>query len=315
MSIHEVIIDSEFPLSGTLTIPSNMNSKVPVVLIISGSGGANRDGNMMGFKSDRYKILSDYLNQLGYATLRYDKRGVSKSKGKAAKAGMWDLVEDVCACIDFLESSDLVDSTRIILCGHSEGCMLATLVADKKAVSAMILLSGAGTALRGHMEAQQMTFIEEVRELKGIKGFLLKRLIREKGAVEKQAKIFEKVINSNRDTFFLQGKLIPAKWIREHFSLENEDYLELLSKSQIPVLAVTGNKDVQTDYKGLVAVEELSNPNISCHVINDMDHMLTHYSGPLSILNIKKQYKGLSSKPLHDELQGVIQDFLESSTR
>lgn len=108
------------------------------MLIINGSGG-DRNGNQFGFKMNLYKCLSDYLVELGFVTLRYDKRGIGKSEGDGATTGMWDLIEDVKSNIDYLKTLDCVDSDKIILIAHSEGCILSVHLAQHIKVAGLVL--------------------------------------------------------------------------------------------------------------------------------------------------------------------------------
>lgn len=311
----EIIINGQYPLAGTLSLPQKTSESLPLVIIVNGSGGMNRDGNVFGFKSNRYKMLSHLFLDMGYATLRYDKRGVAKSKGRVTKTGMWDLIDDIRSSIDYARSLGEIDSSQIYLCGHSEGCILSTLVSKKEPLAGMILLSGAGTSIRIHMERQQTTMIEEVKGEKGLKGFLLRLFIREKGATEKQEKAFKKVIESNKDAMLIQGKVIPAKWLREHLNIDNDYILSILAKTSIPVLAITGDKDVQTDSSDLVQVKALDNPNIETMVIENMDHMLVEFKGEKTILNLGKQYKKSTKRPIHSQLVKALEDFLVSKNR
>lgn len=82
-----VTIESAFTLQGTLTIPTYYSETYPVIMLIGGTGKGNRDGNTSRLQLNLYKELADYFTSLGFAVLRYDKRGTHKSKGITIKQG------------------------------------------------------------------------------------------------------------------------------------------------------------------------------------------------------------------------------------
>ncbi|WP_100403547.1 alpha/beta hydrolase [Bacillus sp. FJAT-42315] len=307
MKTVEVIVQGEYLLSATVTIPENEHEKHPAVVIVSGTGSADRDGNMKGFQMNIYKELAQFLSSLGFVTIRYDKRGVAKSKGDAYKTGMLDLVNDVISQVEFLKTLSYVDLDRIVLLGHSEGCILTTIAHSKSPVSGLILLAGAGTSLKTAMQYQNMAIVEEVKTMKGVKGLLLRKLVSEKKVAEKQNKFFGTILASKEDVIKLQFKKFPAKWLREHLSYTDEMILNLLQETDCPVLAITGEKDVQANAADLQKVEALGKDNIHCHVVKEMDHMLREYIGEKSVLNVKKQYKNQIGKPTHPQLEEEIE--------
>ena len=127
-------------LSGTLTMP-NQNGSFPVVILIAGYGPNDRDYSMMGHK--RFMVLADHLTHNGLAVLRFDKRGAGKSTGDYATATSRDFADDVQACIKYLKTRKKIDCNKIGLIGHSEGGMIATMVAaESKDVAFLVLLAG-----------------------------------------------------------------------------------------------------------------------------------------------------------------------------
>ena len=114
----QIIINSEYDLSATLTLPEDGKEKHPAILIISGSGPGDLDGNFKKLKVNIYKYLAEYLTSIGFVTLRYDKRGVGTSKGEFNSTGMHDLIFDIQSNVDYLKTQSFVDSEKIILLGH-----------------------------------------------------------------------------------------------------------------------------------------------------------------------------------------------------
>lgn len=305
-----VLIQGETTIAATITTPDQERSSFPAIVLIGGTGGLDRDGNGTGFKSNLYKDLAEWLTIQGFITLRYDKRGIGKSGGNRHSVGLTGLVDDVSAVVRYLKSHDHV-SQDVLLLGHSEGCIVATLAAERESVSGLILLSGAGVALKTSMQEQAYALLEEVGRTKGIKGKLLRFSLNEKSVVGKQQKLFERVTATDQDTMRIQLMKFPAKWLREHLAHTDVSLRERLVQLNIPTLALTGDRDVQTDVEHLDELAALHVEHIEVQKIKDMDHMLKHFDGEMSILDVKKQYRSQLSEPLHPELQHQLHEWLK----
>src|SRR3954453_9018005 len=127
----EVMIQGQYPLAETLTIPEGKNEKFPLVVMVHGRGPINRDSNSKGMPMNIFKELSDLVVAEGFASIRYDKRGVGATKGDYYEAGVYDLIEDVLAVLEFAKKHPNIDSENVILLGHSEGSILAPFVNEK----------------------------------------------------------------------------------------------------------------------------------------------------------------------------------------
>lgn len=139
----EVSIQStgDVTLAGTLTLPKSKGPHA-VAIMITGSGGQDRDESLAGHKP--FLVIADHLTRNGLAVLRYDDRGIAKSTGDFAKATSKDFADDVRAAISFLKARDDIDAKRIGLIGHSEGGLIAPMVASGpggKSVAFSILLA------------------------------------------------------------------------------------------------------------------------------------------------------------------------------
>jgi len=133
-------------ISGTLAIPKNATRKIPVILIIAGSGPIDRDGNSpkLGIAANDYKLLASDLGKNGIATLRYDKRmvGQSISSTKESELHFDDYVDDAVVLIDFLSNDQRF--SKIIVLGHSEGSLVGMLAVRDEPVKGYISVAGAG---------------------------------------------------------------------------------------------------------------------------------------------------------------------------
>jgi fermentation-respiration switch protein FrsA (DUF1100 family) len=129
-------------LAGTLTTPDGAGP-FPAVVLVQGSGPHDRDETLMGHKP--FLVLADALTRRGIAVLRADKRGVGKSTGDYAGATSNDFAADTQASIAYLKSLKSIDAKRIGLIGHSEGGLIAPMVAAKdRSVAFIVLLAGPG---------------------------------------------------------------------------------------------------------------------------------------------------------------------------
>ena len=137
--------DAGISLVGTLTLPSG-GAPFPVVLLISGSGPQDRNETV--FNHRPFLILADYLTRQGIAVLRADDRGVGASTGDFSQATSEDFASDALAGIAYLKTRKEIKPEQIGLIGHSEGGIIAPMVAVKSPDLAFIVLM-AGTGLTG----------------------------------------------------------------------------------------------------------------------------------------------------------------------
>ncbi|MDB5001011.1 MAG: hypothetical protein JWR76_2088, partial [Mucilaginibacter sp.] len=132
-------------IAGTLAMPKNASGKVPVVLIIAGSGPTDRDGNnTAGVNGNTYKMLANALGKNGIASLRYDKRmvGQSVSSTKLKEMRFEDYVDDAVGLINMLNED--ARFSKVIVLGHSEGSLVGILSVRDQPVKAFISVAGAG---------------------------------------------------------------------------------------------------------------------------------------------------------------------------
>lgn len=133
-------------LAGTLTVPKNASGRVPAVVLISGSGLQDRDASIPGVAGYRFfRQIADALGRRGIAVLRLDDRGWGASGGDPSRATTADLADDTRAALSWLRARAEVDPARVGLVGHSEGGIIAPMIAaDDSGVAAVALLAGQG---------------------------------------------------------------------------------------------------------------------------------------------------------------------------
>ncbi|MBC8470667.1 MAG: alpha/beta fold hydrolase [Planctomycetes bacterium] len=129
-------------LAGTLTLPESPGP-YPAVLLLSGSGGSDRDQLIWGHRS--FLVLADYLTRQGIAVLRYDDRGVGRSTGNYDASTFEDFKRDALAGVEYLKTLPQINTEKIGLAGHSEGAAIAPLVAAESTdVAFMVLMAAPG---------------------------------------------------------------------------------------------------------------------------------------------------------------------------
>jgi uncharacterized protein len=131
-------------LAGTLTLPEGAGP-FPAVVMISGSGPQDRNEELLGHKP--FWVIADYFTRQGIAVLRFDDRGVGESTGAFSGATSADFATDVEAGVDYLSTRAEIDHARIGLVGHSEGGLIAPMVAvNRDDVAFIVLMAGPGTS-------------------------------------------------------------------------------------------------------------------------------------------------------------------------
>ena len=141
-------------LAGTLTMPKE-GGPFPAVVLVTGSGPQDRDETLLGHKP--FLVLADHLTRKGIAVLRFDDRGVGKSKGDFNKATSADFATDAFAAMEYLANRKEIDSKRIGLAGHSEGGLIAPMVAAEHPDKTAFIVMLAGTGAKGDAIIERQT--------------------------------------------------------------------------------------------------------------------------------------------------------------
>jgi uncharacterized protein len=302
-----VMIESAFPLSGTLTMPEEKQDNYPAVLIIAGSGKGDRDGNLKNLQMNIYKELAEFLTSQGYMTLRYDKRGTYKSEGRFIEAGLSDLIDDAVEGVRFLKHHPSADPERILILGHSEGALIAPAVHDREPLGGMILLAGAAEPSVDLVPRQNEMAYAEMNEAQGLKGWIFRTFKVTDRARKQNEQIFRKVADSDKPVMRVKGIKLNAKWIRETLVYNTVEYLE---RANCPVLAVTGGKDLQVPPEHARLIAETVPGESEWHIIPEMNHLLKEYEGEHTMLGLLKEYKSTADSPLSPKLTGIIGEWL-----
>lgn len=269
----EVTFTSQSPnvtLSGTLTLPKG-DGPFPTVILITGSGPQDRDERIL--EHQPFWVLADHLSRKGIAVLRYDDRGTAKSTGDFTSATSEDFAQDARGGLAFLRKDSRVDPRRLGIIGHSEGGLIATmLAASDGSLAHVVLMAGPGVPGDQIVESQTKAILlasglkDASEDLHGMKALL--KAIKEDAPQETINKLMAEAANTKatlassesdddnseetsdelpkqgdrNDAFMATYKQFDTPWFR--FFLKYDPRPDL-QKAKCPVLAVIGEKDLQ----------------------------------------------------------------------
>ncbi len=155
-----LIHNEDIQLGCTLTLPFT-DGPYPAVILITGSGAQDRDETIFGFKP--FRILADHLTPGGIAVLRCDDRGVGESTGSVSASTSRDLAGDVVAMVGFLREREEIRNEQIGLAGHSEGGIIAAmLAAEDENIAFVISMAGSAVPGRDILIAQTELIFEQM---------------------------------------------------------------------------------------------------------------------------------------------------------
>ncbi len=247
--------DGKLTLAATLTLPQGAGP-FPAALLVGGSGPNDRDETIAGHKP--FLVLADFLTKRGIAVLRYDKRGIAKSTGNYADATIENFTQDAQAALGYLKSRKEVDVKRLGIIGHSEGGILGALVATRSNdLNWMVLLAppattGERTLLRqseliaraGGLAEEQITRSLEFDR----KAYRAVREEKDAAALERRLRtlVEQSGLGAAMPPAALQAqiRMMSSPWFREFLDYDPAPALE---KLKCPVLALSGDRDLQVD--------------------------------------------------------------------
>lgn len=296
--------DKSVHLGATLTKPAT-GGPFPVAILITGSGLQDRDETISGHKS--FFVIADYLTRRGIAVLRVDDRGIGQSTGEVTQATSADFANDVLTSLDYLKTRQDIDPKKIGLIGHSEGGMIAPMVAARRPgeIAFLVALAGPGIPISTLMAQQSVAIFnasgvsaEATDAYKPLYEHLLQTIVQSPDNItaynqatqlvqtwEKQTKPW--IIRTttgissdqSRQTFvnaFVRQMRTP--WMRYFLQYDPTKNLKTL---RCPVLALNGDKDVQVtadpNLAGwTAALTQGGNKRFRTQKLTELNHLFQH---------------------------------------
>jgi len=274
----EVVFENrleDIKLAGTLTLPRS-KSPSPAIILVAGSGHTDRNETPMG----HFLLLADYLTRSGYVVLRYDKRGVGESTGNYDEATSFNFAEDVKAGVNYLKNRDDVDANNIGIFGHSEGALLAPMVASQSENIGFIVLIG---AIGIPCDELMLLQTEKIAKINGVPQEEITTTL-------KHYRKYYDIIKSNDDNSTKREKIIESNpeiadgllsvmlmpWFQYFIQINPDEYFE---KVNCPVLVINGQNDVQCAPKeNLDRIKEVfensGNKDYTIKTLPNLNHLL-----------------------------------------
>ena len=268
-------------LAATLTTPAGPGP-FPAVLLITGSGPQDRDESLAGHRP--FLVLADYLTRRGMAVLRVDDRGVAKSGGNFASATTADFATDAEAGVAYLRTRREVDAKKIGLIGHSEGGMIAPMVAARNtAVAFIVLMAGPGVPGEDILLAQNTLLAqaagvpeEQITQNTALLKGVFEILKEEKDEARLQTRLRERLTGTMPpEMISVQIRTLTSPWYRYFVAYDPAPALKRLT---CPVLAINGERDMQVPPKLNLpairsALEASGNKNVEVTELPGLNHL------------------------------------------
>ena len=287
--------------------PNTQYAKTPVyptVILITGSGKQDRDETIFDHKP--FAVIADYLTRHGIAVLRVDDRDMGSTTGDFNTATTADFAKDVEAGIAYLKTRKEVDTTHMGLIGHSEGGIIAPMLASsRKDIKFIVMLAGPGVKITELMEQQAVDVLAKsdlpstaLDKYRILYRNMVTTILHSKDntiAMKESAKVFTAwqkgldstmllnitgVSDQKSMNEFIRGFVMQlhSPWFNYFMRINPASYL---SKVQCPVLALNGEKDIQVAATpNLAAIKNALKNNSSKKVViremKDLNHLFQH---------------------------------------
>ena len=260
-------------LAGSFTYPKG-EGRFPAVVLVTGSGPQDRDEALMNHKP--FLVISDYLTRNGIAVLRFDDRGLGKSKGNFAAATSEDFTTDALAAVEYLKTRKEVDPKKIGVAGHSEGGLIAPMCAvNSNDVSFIVLLAGPGVSGKDILILQTELIMkaegskeEDINKAVEQNKRIYKVITDESDSILMYKKLFalydediskmsddeKKKPDNSKESFERAIKTLLSPWFRFFIKYNPQPTIEQVT---VPVLALNGEKDLQVPpFQNLPEIEK-----------------------------------------------------------
>jgi uncharacterized protein len=312
---------SQVSLAGTLTLPPGPGP-FPAAILIAGSGPQDRDETVAGHRP--FLVLADQLTRQGIAVLRYDKRGIGKSTGSFDQATTEDFASDAASALAYLKSRKEIDARKIGLIGHSEGGIIAPMIASRSSdVAWMVLLAAPGLKGEDVMLLQSGLILkaagfddDRIASARNFNRQSYDLARKEKDPQALEAKLTDLIDSTGMSTTLPpttlkpQARMMTSPWFR--FFLDY-DPVPALEKTHCPVLALNGDKDLQMAPKENLAqiqkaLQEGGNNDFQTKELPGLNHLFQH-----ALTGSPTEYGGIE-ETLAPEALNSISDWILKHT-
>lgn len=236
-------------LAGTLTVPDGPGPH-PALVLVSGSGPQDRNSTVFGHPL--FLVLADHLTREGVAVLRYDERGVGASTGRYATATIEEFAADASAAVEYLHGRPEIDADRIGLYGHSEGGLVAPLVAARRGDLGFLILVGAPAVDGREVLIAQSSRIAQVRgaseedvdSVRALQERLFTAVFEESDSASIARRVRDLLEKRGLGAEAIENQIreFTRPWLRHFLTHEPAGVLEVLD---LPVRAYYGARDLQ----------------------------------------------------------------------
>ncbi len=295
--------DKSVHFGATLTYPKG-DGPFPAIIMITGSGLQDRDETI--FEHKPFAVIADYLTKRGFAVLRIDDRGMGKSKGDVMNATSADFAKDVETSLAYLKNRKEVDKKRIGFIGHSEGGLIADMVASRNPdINFIITLAGPGVK-GADILVQQNEAIFKADSLPNpaVDAYmeLYKKIMNDAETNKDTALLYRTILNdfvqwksrqspeiltelnlsadsiANKKIAKAFAKAFALPWMKYFIGADPRPYIE---KLKCKVLALDGSKDLQVNASiNLAAINQAlkksKSPSYETKEIPGLNHLFQH---------------------------------------
>lgn len=278
-------------ITGTLTVPDSIGGKIPVALIIAGSGPTDRNGNNPMMKNESLKLLAYGLAANKIASLRFDKRGLGESRAaftSEADLRFEDYINDARGWIDTLKKD--ARFSKVVVAGHSEGSLIGMIAALKRA-DGFVSIAGAGRSADKILKEQ---LASQPAMVKDSSYPIIDSLVLGK-TVQKVPKMLFALFRPSVQPYMIS-------WF--HYDPQTE-----IKKLTIPVLILQGTNDLQITVEDANLLAK-SNTKAQLALIKNMNHIFRIVEGDRKE-NLATYIT--STNPISEELVTTIATFVNKN--
>ncbi|MFC5996790.1 alpha/beta hydrolase family protein [Pseudonocardia hispaniensis] len=299
--VREVAMDAHSPdgvaLAGTLTLPLGTGPH-PAALLLPGSGPVDRNSDAGRMKLALGGDLARTLAERGVALFRYDRRGVGATPGNWKAAGFVQNREDAEAALAALRARPEVRADAVAVIGHSEGALHAAALGARGGTAAVVLLACPAQPGEEVLLWQARMIGDDLPRPVALLLKLLRTDIH-----RQQAASIARIKATTTDIARVRGARVNARWLREFLAHDPRPDLAAIT---VPVLAITGDKDLQVDPDDLAAIAELVPGPVETRRTPDLTHILRRDPRPASLRTYRSQLRRPVDPELLTEVAGWV---------